>query len=139
MQSSVLTNRQEVMCECGQVYPVHSRKVNASRVNGIANGCTACKPSERERELTKAADRCRLKLARHIAMMRRAEMKRMIYRDVAVRYLRLFGGQTFAVQTDVDACEIYLENAKGQIIGAVSYLDKYPKLPPAATFDEMPF
>ena len=68
--------------------------------------------------------RCRLKLARHIAKARR---KRVIYRDVAVRYLERFGGSTFAVQVAVDQSEIYLENAKGQVIGKVSSLDQYPK------------
>lgn len=117
----------KVQCECGKVYKESDRKVNATRINGIANGCTACKPTRHEREMSKAADRIRLKLARHIAAMRRARMKRTIYRDVAVRYLQLFGGQTFSVQTDVDACEVYLENAKGMIIGKVSSLDLYPK------------
>lgn len=137
-ESDWYDDRTEITCECGAVYPRHSRKVNASSVNGIANGCTACKPDRQEREIAKAATRCRLKLARHIATQR-ARTRRVIYRDVAIRYLQRFGGQTFAVQTDVDACEIYLENAKGLIIGKVSYLDLYPKGLDDVVVDDIPF
>ena len=135
LESDWYDDREVIPCECGEVYPRHSRSVNASSVNGIANGCVKCKKSERQREIAKAKMRCRLKLARHIAKARR---KRIIYRDVAVRYLQRFGGQTFAVQTEIDDCEIYLENANGQIIGSVSYVDKYPK-PPATDLSDMPF
>ena len=135
LESDWNDDRKEIPCECGAVYPRHSRKVNASSVNGKANGCTACKPSRREREITKAKTRCMAKLAKHIANQR----KRTIYRDVAIRYLERFGGQTFAVQTEVDDNEIYLENVNGQIIGAVSYADKFPKPPPATAFADMPF
>ena len=129
-----------IACECGKVYPFsESEKLSPNRVNNVANGCTACKPTRHEREMSKAADRIRLKLARHIAATRRARMKRRIYRDVAVRYLRIFGGQTFSVQTDVDDCEVYLENAKGQIIGKVSTLDLYPKGFDDVLVDEIPF
>lgn len=138
-ESDWYDDRTEIPCECGAVYPRHSRKVNASSINGIANGCVSCKPSKREREITKAADRCRLKLARHIAMIRRARMKRIIYRDVAVRYLERFGGQTFSVQTDVDACEVYLENKQGTIIGKVSSLDLYPKGFDDAIVSDIPY
>ena len=136
LESDWYDDRQVIPCECGEVYPRHSRSVNASSINGIANGCVKCKKSERQREIAKAQTRCRLKLARHIAKARR---KRVIYRDVAVRYLERFGGQTFAVQTEVDDNEIYLENVNGQIIGAVSYADKFPKPPPATAFADMPF
>ena len=138
-ESDGYDDRTEIPCECGAVYPRHSRKVNASSINGIANGCTRCKPSRHQRELTKAADRIRLKLARHIAACRKARRKRIIYRDVAVRYLRLFGGETFSVQTDVDACEVYLENAKGMILGKVSSLDLYPKGLDDVVVDDIPF
>lgn len=134
LESDRYDDREVIPCECGAVYPRHSRSVNASSINGKANGCTACKPSRHEREIAKAKARCLLRLARHIANQR----KRTIYRDVAVRYLQRFGGSTFAVQTESDDCEIYLENAKGQILGAVSYLDKYPK-PPVTDFSEMPY
>ena len=134
LESDWYDDRKEIPCECGEVYPRGSRSVNASSVNGLANGCVKCKKSEREREIAKAKVRCMLRLARHIAKQR----KRTIYRDVAVRYLQRFGGSTFAVQTDVDESEIYLENANGQVLGSVSYVDKYPK-PPATDFSDMPF
>ena len=126
-----------IACECGKVYPIsESEKLSPMRINDVAKGCTACDPSRHPREITKAHARCRLKLARHIANQRRATP---IFRDVACRYLQRFGGSTFSVQTDVDAAEIYLENAKGQIIGSVSYLDKYPKPPADSEFADMPF
>ena len=134
LESDWYDDRKEIPCECGEVYPRGSRSVNASSVNGLANGCVKCKKSEREREIAKAKVRCMLRLARHIAKQR----KRTIYRDVAVRYLQRFGGSTFAVQTEIDASEIYLENEKGQILGAVSYLDKFPK-PPATDLSDMPY
>ena len=134
LESDWYDDRKEIPCECGEVYPRGSRSVNASSVNGLANGCVKCKKSEREREIAKAKVRCMLRLARHIAKQR----KRTIYRDVAVRYLQRFGGSTFAVQTDVDESEIYLENEKGQILGSVSYLDKFPK-PPATDLSDLPF
>ena len=134
-ESSWYDDRKVIPCECGSVYPRHSRSVNASSINGIANGCTACKPSRREREIAKAKTRCMLRLAHHIASRR----KRVIFRDVAVRYIERFGGQTFAVQTDFDASEIFLQDANGRIIGAVSYQDKYPKPPAHTDFADMPF
>lgn len=129
----------QVKCECGKVYKESDNSVNASRVNGIANGCVSCKPDRHQREIIKASDRIRLRLARHIAACRQARKKRIIYRDVACRYLQRFGGQTFGVQTDVDACEVYLENANGMIIGKVSTLDLYPKGFDDVIVDEIPY
>ena len=127
-------------CECGKVYPFsESEKLSPMRINNVAKGCTACIRDRHPREIAKAASRCRLRLARHIAKQRSAERKRTIFRDVAVRYLERYGGQTFSVQTDADNSEIYLENAKGQILGSVSYLDKYPKPPADSEFADMPF
>jgi len=125
----------EKQCECGKVYPKFSKQVHGSTVNGIHNGCISCKPERYQREL-EAITRSMLKLARHIAA---ARGHRKVFRDVAVRYLKRFGGSTFSVQTDVDDCEIYLENAKGQIVGKVDSRDKYPKPPPDSIFDDMPF
>ena len=125
-----------ITCECGKVYPLsESKKLSPYQVNGIAKGCTACMKERHQRELAKATARCRLTLARHIAKARR---KRVISRDIAVRYLQRFGGKTFSVQTGIDTAEIYLENAKGQIIGSVSYLDKYPKAP-VTDFSDIPY
>lgn len=126
-----------IACECGKVYPFsESEKLSPMRINNVAKGCTACIRDPHQREIAKAASRCRLTLARHIAKARR---NKPIFRDVAVRYLERYGGQTFSVQTEADEAEIYLENAKGQIIGSVSYLDKYPKPPADSVFADMPF
>jgi len=123
-------------CECGRVYPASSRSVNGSTINGIANGCIQCKPHRRQREMAKARARCRLTLARHIAKTRG---NRVIPRDVACRYLARFGGCTFAVQTDVDAAEMYLENAKGQILGSVDMRNRYREKLQPRRFFQMPF
>ena len=125
-----------IECECGKVYKPFSRSVHQSFVNGKANGCISCKPERYQREIAKAKARCLLKLARHIAGLR----NRTIYRDVAVRYIQRFGGSTFGVRKNaIDDIEIYLENPKGQILGEVSYLDKYPKPPAKSEFADMPF
>lgn len=125
----------KIQCECGKEYPHHSRSVHASSINGIANGCIECKPEAYQREMIKAQTLCRHRLAKHIA----AQRGRTIYRDVAYRYLQRFGGQVFTVQTAIDGADLYLENAKGLIIGSITYSDKYPKPPEAETFDGMPF
>lgn len=122
-ESDGYDDRKVIPCECSRIYPAHSRKVNASSVNGVANGCTECKKDRHQREIAKAITRCRLTLARHIAA---ARGNRTIHRDVAIRYLQRFGGQTFAVQTSFDESEIYLQNANGTVLGKVSYTDKYP-------------
>lgn len=126
----------ESTCECGKVYPKFSKKVHSSSINGIRNGCISCKPDRYQREIAKAATRCQLRLARHIAKARCGNRK--VYRDVAVRYLQRFGGQTFSVQTEIDDAEIYLENSKGQIICKVDYRDKYPT-DTQSDFSDMPF
>ena len=128
-----LTSR-ERRCTCGKVYPIESDSVHIASINGKATGCTACIPSERKRDMHTAKTRIMAQLARHIAKQR----QRTIYRDVAVRYLQRFGGQTFSVRTGIDTADIYLENAKGQILGSVSYSDKYPK-PPDTDYSDIPY
>lgn len=133
--------RKFVSCTCGERYHVTDaeRECNPHRINDVADGCKKCIPDRHRRELRKAASRCRLRLAQHIARVRNGgDTAREIHRDVAVRYLQRFDGQTFAVQTSVDTAEIYLENAKGSVIGKVLYTDKYPK-PPDCDFSTMPF
>jgi len=126
-----------VSCTCGETYHVTDaeRECNPHRINGIADGCKKCKPDRHQREMAKARGRCRLTLARHIA---KARGNRVIPRDVACRYLSRFGGCTFAVQTDADAAEMYLENAKGSVLGKVLYTDKYPKQTDC-DFSDMPY
>ena len=62
---------------------------------------------------------------------------RRVFRDVACRYIRRFGGSTFSVQTAIDDCEIYLRNAIGFPIATVSMFDKFPK--PTPVFDDIPY
>lgn len=105
-----------ITCECGAVYPRHSRKVNASSINGIANGCVACHPVRIQRENIKALGRIRYKLAMHIAKRK----KRIIAREVAIRYLQRFGGRTFGVRKVFAMSDIFLENEKGQVLAKVT-------------------
>ena len=130
----------KVLCECGRSYPPHHRGVNASRINGIANGCTSCKKERHQREMMKAAARCRLRLARHISA---ARSNRIIYRDVAVRYVAMFHGKTFGVANGISTPELYLENQKGIVLGKVADTYKYESNRPDFTdnpeYADMPF
>ena len=121
LESDWYDDRKEIPCECGAVYPRHSRKVNASSVNGKANGCTACKPTRRERELLKSTDRVQRLLTCHLAR------KRTICRDVAIRYLERFGGQTFRWELAFEKSITILKNANSTVLGEVSDKEKYPK------------
>ena len=127
--------RPPVTCQnCDTHYPRGTDEGNAIYEGFNLVECGKCQAERHKREMATAKKRCFLTIARHIA----ARRKRTIYRDVAVRYLQIFGGQTFSVQTGIDTAEIYLENAKGQIIGSVSYLDKYPKAP-VTDFSDIPY
>lgn len=129
------SSRPAVTCEnCDTHYPRGVDEGNATYHGYRLVECGNCK---RKAAIRKARNNVALKLWRHINKHRNDN--RTVYRDVACRYIRRFEGKTYALQTDVDACEIYLENAEGRIIGRVSMLDKYPKPPPAETFDDMPF
>ena len=61
------------------------------------------------------------------------------YRDVACRYIAMFGGSTFRVQTDADDCDIYLRDKHGETIASVSLLNRFPEPVDESIFDEMPF
>lgn len=62
-----------------------------------------------------------------------------VHRDVACRYIAMFGGSTFRVQTDADDCEIYLRNKHGETIASVSLLNRFPEPVDESIFSEMPF
>ena len=82
------------------------------------------------------------RLAQHLAQRANQppKTKRTIYRDVAMRYIIRFEGKSDAVQTDADACDVFLKNRYGQIIGQVSAFDRFPKPPPAdSEFADMPY
>ena len=64
---------------------------------------------------------------------------RHVCRDVACRYIEWFGGSTFALQTDIDVCEVYLRDRDGNIMAMVTMFDKYPKDTDMARFEDIPF
>lgn len=61
------------------------------------------------------------------------------YRDVACRYIAMFGGETFSVQTAFDDCEIYLRDKHGETIATVSLLNRFSEHVDTARFDDLPF
>ena len=61
-----------------------------------------------------------------------------VYRDVACRYIQMFGGTTITADNDVGNCEIYLRNVHFSVIAKVSPFDKYPKLAPDPLGADMP-
>ena len=134
-ESDAYEDRNELPCQCGAVYPRHAiDHLSAVFIGGKATDCTACQPNgERARRIKAIANRIEATLFRH------RNGKRIVHRDVAVRYLQRFGGHTFSVQAEVDDCQVHLKNANGEVIAVVSYLDKYPKPPAERTFADMPF
>ena len=66
---------------------------------------------------------------------------RIIYRDVACRYIQVFGGKTQWVQTDVDCGYPILIDVDGEKRGMIDFRDRFPN--PEAfsseTLSEMPF
>ena len=71
--------------------------------------------TEREREIAKAKTRCMASVSK--AYRKAAEADNL---SRCCGSLSCSGSevQTFTVQTDIDACEIYLENGKGKILGS---------------------
>ena len=68
---------------------------------------------------------------------------RIIHRDVACRYIRVFGGQTEWVQTDVDCGYPILIDKDGERRASVDMFDRFPcpnaKALDAELLDEIPF
>ncbi|MCG9133848.1 hypothetical protein J5I95_19440 [Candidatus Poribacteria bacterium] len=64
---------------------------------------------------------------------------RIIKRDVACRYLRIYGGETQWVQTNVDCGYPILIDRDGERRGQVSMFDKFRVPIDTAAFSEMPF
>ena len=60
------------------------------------------------------------------------------WRDVAIRYIRIYDGTTFAVKTDFDDIEIFLKNATGEVIASVSMLNRFAEPKPTG-LDNRPF
>ena len=114
--------------------------LNRSRhsINGVPQTCEQC---ERANELKRSSARVVLKLHRHLQARRAVKEARKpireIHRDTACRYIQMFNGSTFVVQTDADDCIIYLRNAYALTIAKVKATDKYPTEPEGV--DNLPF
>ena len=135
LESEWYETRNELPCVCGAVFPRHAaHHLSSVSINGIFTDCTKCKPyGERSRRIKEIANRIDATLFRH-----RHAKPRIVCNDVAVRYLKRFGGSTFAVQTDADDCDVFLKNEADAVIAVVSLFDRFPK-PPPATIADMPY
>ena len=71
------------------------------------------------------------------ALRQRTTTGRIIYRDVACRYIKRFGGHTEFVQTAADDGYIILVDLDGETRGQVSLFDKFTK--PIEIVSEIPF
>ena len=131
--------RPDVVCDgCDTFYP--SEKSEATMVfDGFR--LVSCSVCYRQREIRKVTARIRDLLNSHIATRANPHPahQRTIYRDVAIRYLTRFNGNTQTIQTHIDNCEVVLKNRYGSIIGQVSMFDKFPKPPPAESVADMPY
>ena len=137
LESDWYETRNELPCKCCAVFPRHaSDHLSSVSINGIYTDCTKCKPNgERSRRIKEIANRIKATLFRHLHAK-----PRIVCNDVTVRYLKRFGGQTFAVQTEIDECDVFLKNDAGEVLAVVSLFDRFPKpLPPPATFADMPY
>ena len=135
LESEYYETRNELPCACGAVFPRRlSYHISSVSINGKATDCTKCKPhGERSRRIREIANSIEATLFRH-----RHAKPRIVCNDVAVRYLKRFGGSTFAVQTDADDCDVFLKNEDDTVIAVITLLDRFPKPPPPAAAD-MPY
>lgn len=133
--------RPAVTCQnCETHYPRGKDEGNATYHGYRLVKCGKCQDVQfvhRKAEIAKVSARIQRKLQQHIAT--RDAGKRRVRRDVACRYIAMFGGSTFNVQTDADDCEIYLRNKHGETIASVSLLNRFPEPVNESIFDEMPF
>ena len=133
--------RPAVTCEnCGTHYPRGKETGNATYIGYALKTCGNC---HRQNEIKRQSARVVLKLHRHLSARRAVKDARKpireIHRDTAVRYIQMFDGSTFVVQTAADDCEIYLRNAFALTIAKVMPTDRYPKVPSVSDFHEMPY
>ena len=110
--------RPPVSCEgCDTFYPSHK---DAGMMIFEGFRLVQCSECQRQKRIKKSLrDHFQARLASLNGI-------RKIHRDIAVRYIERFGGSTFAVQTEIDDCEIYLRNAFGLAIAQVLSTDRYP-------------
>ena len=64
---------------------------------------------------------------------------RIIKRDVACRYLRIYGGETQWIQTDIDSGYPILVDKDGDKRAIVDSFDAFPKPPVLEINDDIPF
>lgn len=56
-----------------------------------------------------------------------ARIARLIYCDVAKRYLQRYGGNIVRIETDADAESTFLYSRNWKLVGRISSLSQYPK------------
>ena len=123
--------RPAVTCEgCGTHYESGQDEGNAVYIGYSLKSCGECQRKTAHRNASLQAH-----IQAHQAI-HPARGLRTIHRDIACRYISLFDGSTFAVQTDADDADIYLRNVFGLTIAKVLSTDRYPK--PVEVFD-LPF
>ena len=121
------SERPAVNCDgCGTHYPRGKDTGNATYIGYALKSCGECERRKRNR---KAHFQARL--------MQSHKGIRKIGRDVAIRYMERYGGETFVVQTAIDEKEIYLRNAFGLTIASISIFDTFPK--PVEIATEIPY
>lgn len=100
-------------CTCGTVHSPYVTDRHAKSINGQLVRCSACD-------------------VHNVGLVTRRAC-----RDVVARYIRRFGGSTFAEQTDVDDADVYLKDANDTPIAQVSFLNRFPEKVTVA--DDIPF
>lgn len=130
--------RSAVTCEgCGTHYPRGKDEGNATYIGYALKTCGNCERLKRYAEIRKVTARISKRIDNWIAT--RDAGNRKVHRDIACRYIERYQGETFAVQTEIDDCKIYLRNANGKTIAEVLSTDRYPKLPSVTDFHEIPY
>ena len=129
--------------EVGTEYPhncvncdavVGTRNHSKHSINGVPQKCERC---YRHSEIRKTTVRIRRRLDEWQAT--RDAGNRKVHRDIACRYIARYHGETYAIQTEIDDCKIFLKDAHGTTIAEVLSTDRFPKLPRTADFHEIPF
>ena len=139
--------RPAVTCQnCDTHYPRGKDEGNATYIGYSLKSCGNCQQvklteieARRKAEVAEVVERIEKRLSNHIATRRNTPTKpiREIHQDVATRYILLFNGSTFSVQTAPDDADIFLRNAFGLTIAKVLLTDRYPK--DYVVVDDLPF
>ena len=140
--------RPAVTCQnCDTHYPRGKDEGNATYIGYSLKSCGNCQSvnfreieARRKAEIAEVVERVEKRLTSHIARRRNnptTKPIREIHQDVATRYILLFNGSTFSVQTAPDDADIFLRNAFGLTIAKVLLTDRYPQ--DYAVVDDLPF